>query len=61
MELWKTDPDLYHKMEQETNKQRHSLPEAEVIETLMQDGYTFKELMELKRNLKGDSKFKCWN
>jgi hypothetical protein len=61
MELWKIDLGLFTKMEREANKQRDSLPEAEVIEWCMQRGCTFEEIMEMRSRLKGDSSFTCWN
>ena len=60
-ELWKWNLDLYTIIDQECNRQMHSLPEAEVIEWLMTHGYTFEEAMELKRDLKGDCIWGCWN
>lgn len=61
MELWKIDLDLFTKMEREASRQRDSLPEAEAIEWLMQNGYSFEETMEMRSRLKGDCRFKCWN
>jgi hypothetical protein len=58
---WKTNPDSFAKIENEMKRQRQALPEAEVIDCLMQDGWTFAEIMEMRSRLKGDSIFKCWN
>jgi len=61
MELWKVDLVLYTKMDREIWKQIHSMPEAEVIEWHFQHGFYFDEMMQCKRELKGDCIWKCWN
>jgi hypothetical protein len=60
-DLWKIDLELFTKASLESDRQRDSLPEPEVIEWMMQHGYTFEEIIEMRSELKGDSRFKCWN
>jgi len=59
MDLWKTDPDLYARVERELAKQEAALPYAEVIEILAQRGYSLKEVNDLADKLKEDCKYKA--
>lgn len=59
--MWAIRLDLYAIVEAEANRQMYALPEAEAIENNMQRGYNFDEIMELKRDVKGDCIWKCWN